>query len=199
MYPLFETICIENGQILNGHYHELRFMQSFVTHYGKKPAYLLFDQLILPDLANSLKYKLRVNYNDTGTNWTVSEYRNTIPVSLRLVCDDAATYHLKYAERKHLNRLYIKRGNADDVLIIKNGFVTDATYSNILFTDGLKIVTPATPLLEGTCRARLLNENKIQEKLILADTILRYPSFQLINAMNDFDENRWISTQKIIK
>jgi len=198
MYPLFESIYIENGQIRNGLYHEFRFKNSYFEHFGDNPGYSLFDNLNLPELDSSLKYKLRIDYNKTGTYRTISEYLNKIPNTLRLLQDNTIDYSLKYGNRNHLNDLYNQRAGADDVLIIKNGHITDATYSNIIFTDGAKIVTPSTPLLHGTCRERLITENKIQKAEIRKDNLHQYNSFQLINALNDFNKNRWIDIQNII-
>ena len=198
MYPLFESVCIANGEIQNAFYHESRFKLSFYAFFGFEAKYSLFDKVILPRIDKSLKCKLRIEYNEIGTKWTISEYLNTLPTSLLLLKDNEIDYRLKYADRKHLNHLYHQKINFEDVLIIKNGFVTDATYSNILFTDGYKIVTPSTPLLLGTCRTRLLAEEKITEVPIKAASIHLFKSFQLINALNDFDENRWIPIQNIV-
>jgi 4-amino-4-deoxychorismate lyase len=199
MYPLFESVCIENGEIQNGTYHESRFKSSFYAFFGFEAKYSLFDKVFFPRIDKSLKYKLKIKYNEIGTNWTIFEYLNTIPTGLLLLEDDEINYQLKYADRKQLNHLYQQKVNFEDVLIIKNGFITDATYSNILFTDGRKIVTPSTPLLHGTCRTRLLAEEKITESPIKADSIHTFESFQLINALNDFNENRWIPIKNIVK
>lgn len=197
MYPLFESVCIENGKIQNAHYHESRFKSSFYTYFGFEPNYTLFDKIALPRIDKSLKCKLRIEYNEIGTKWTISEYLNTIPSSLLMLKDDEIEYRLKYTDRKNLNQLYQQKTNFEDVLIIKNGFITDATYSNILFTDGQKIITPSTPLLNGTCRTRLLSEEIITEAAIKADSIHFFVSFQLINALNDFDKNRWVPIRNI--
>jgi 4-amino-4-deoxychorismate lyase len=197
MYPLFESICIENGKIQNAHYHESRFKSSFYAFFGFEPNYSLFDKVVLPRIDKYLKCKLRIEYNEIGTKWTISEYLNTIPSSLLLLKDDEIDYRLKYVDRKNLNHLYLQKVNFEDILIIKNGFITDATYSNILFTDGHKIVTPSTPLLKGTCRTRLLAKEIITEAVIKADSIHLFESFQLINALNDFDKNRWKPIQNI--
>ncbi|WP_339841219.1 aminotransferase class IV [uncultured Maribacter sp.] len=198
MYPLFESVCIENGQMKNGQYHELRFKTSYFQFYGCEPKFSLFDKLNLPQLDRCLKYKLRIDYKETDSTWTVSEYLNKIPTSLLLLKDDDIDYNLKYTDRKQLNQLYYKKVDFEDVLIVKNGHITDATYSNIIFTDGHKIVTPSTPLLHGTCRARLIAEEKITEAPIKVDTIHLFESFQLINALNDFNEDRWIRIQNIV-
>ncbi|WP_396633523.1 aminotransferase class IV [Maribacter sp. R86514] len=197
MYPLFESVCIENSQIKNADYHEARFRRSYMQLYKTHSTYSLFDGIHLTNLDPNLKYKLRIGYKQHGTRFSFSSYENSIPSSLKLVSDDTISYHVKRNNRKKLNNLYKLKEDFDDVLIIKNGLVTDTSYANILFTDGKQIVTPATPLLEGTCRARLLDHNKISEKRILEAEIQNFESFQLINALNDFDENRWIPIKNI--
>ncbi len=197
MYPLFESVCIVNGEIQNGNYNESRFKSSFHAFFGFEAKYSLFDKIILPRIDKSLKCKLRIEYNEIGAKWTISEYLNKIPTSLLLLKDDEIEYPLKSTNRKQLNNLHHQKGDFEDVLIIKNGHITDATYSNILFTDGHKIVTPSTPLLHGTCRTKLIAEEKITEAPIKADAIHFFESFQLINALNDFDKNRWIPIQNI--
>ena len=166
-------------------------MAKFYAFFGFEPNYSLFDKVILPRIDKSLKCKLRIEYNQIGTKWTISEYLKTIPSSLLMLKDDEIEYRLKYADRKNLNHLYKQKANFEDVLI------TDATYSNILFTDGQKIITPSTPLLNGTCRTRLLSDEIITEAAIKADSIHFFVSFQLINALNDFDKNRWVPIQNI--
>ncbi|WP_405395512.1 aminotransferase class IV [Maribacter sp. Asnod2-G09] len=199
MYPLFESVCIENSQIKNAAYHEARFNKSYLQQYKTHPTYTLFDGIHLTNLDDTLKYKLRIGYKQNGTRYSISEYENSIATSLKLVSDDTISYALKKNNRKKLNALFLQREEADDVLIIKNGLVTDASYSNILFFDGKQIVTPTTPLLEGTCRARLLAINRIVEKSISVAELQNFESFQLINALNDFDESRWIPIENIKK
>lgn len=197
MYPLFESVCIENSQIKNAEYHEARFNRSYIQQYKTHPTYSLFDGIHLTNLDNNLKYKLRIGYKQNGTRYSISEYESSIPKSLKLVTDDTITYALKKNNRKKLNALFQQREEADDALIIKNGLVTDTSYSNILLFDGKQIVTPSTPLLAGTCRARLLAKNSIIEQSISVDELQNFESFQLVNALNDFDESRWISIKNI--
>lgn len=197
MYPLFESVCIENSQIKNAEYHEARFNRSYIQQYKTHPTYSLFDGIHLTNLDNNLKYKLRIGYKQNGTCYSISEYESSIPKSLKLVTDDTITYALKKNNRKKLNALFQQREEADDALIIKNGLVTDTSYSNILLFDGKQIVTPSTPLLAGTCRARLLAKNSIIEQSISVDELQNFESFQLVNALNDFDESRWISIKNI--
>ena len=197
MYPLFETVCVGHGAIQHAHYHEQRFLKSYLHFFGKEPDYSLFDTIELPKLDKVIKYKLKVSYAKTGTNCSITQYNNPIPVCLQMVVSNSAAYDHKFTDRKHLNTLYGNRKNADDVLIIKNGCITDASYANIVFKKGDTIHTPKNPLLHGTCRARLIAENRTMELEIKPNQLEQYNSFQLINAMNDLDETRWVDIKYI--
>lgn len=197
MYPLFETVCIKNGTILNGTYHESRFMHSYQHHFHNAPDFSIFDTVHLTELHPKKTYKLKIMYGKQDAVWTVSEYHNTIPTTLKVVMDDHIAYGLKFLDRASLESLFDQRASFDDVLIIKNNLVTDASYANILFKKGTEISTPKTPLLRGTCRARSIVEHTIVEKDIPVLEIPRFTHFQLINAMNDYDPYRWISTKNI--
>jgi len=197
MYPLFESVCVAGGAVRHGRYHEQRFEASYRKLYGKKPGFSLWEGLSLEGADPSLTYKLRIRYNASGTSWELAEYRSRLPETLRLVWDDTVEYALKYSDRQALDRLAAQRDGADDVLIIREGLVTDSSYCNILFWDGREVTTPKRPLLEGTCRARLLAEKRIAEADIPADGLDRYLAFQLVNALNDFDPGRWRPLENI--
>ncbi len=96
-------------------------------------------------------------------------------------------YSDKWENRKKINELFAQKGNCDDVLIIKNGWVTDSSYANILFFDREQWWTPSTPLLAGTQRAKLLEEKRIFERPIRPSDLKKYQSFKLVNAMIPFD------------
>lgn len=80
-----------------------------------------------------------------------------------------------------------QKQSCDDILIVKNGFVTDSSISNIIFFDGYKWVTPDTPLLKGTMRQFLLEAAEIKEETITVQNLTTFTSFRLINAMLGFD------------
>lgn len=92
-----------------------------------------------------------------------------------------------------------QKNDADDILIVRHGLITDTSFSNILLLDGMQWVTPAEPLLAGTCRARLLQQQRIIAKTIHLEDLSKYSHFMLINAMRDFDLTRAVSvsTQSI--
>jgi 4-amino-4-deoxychorismate lyase len=102
-----------------------------------------------------------------------------------LVYSDNLVYDLKYLDRSCLISL-INRSSADDILIIKEGCVTDSSFTNIVFTDGKRWVTPDTPLLCGTMREKLLIKGIINTERITVDNIFQFTHFRLINAMLGF-------------
>jgi len=58
-----------------------------------------------------------------------------------------------------------------------------------LFKKGKDWFTPATYLLNGVQRQNLLKQKKVKETEITLQNIKDFSHFQLINALNDFNEN----------
>ena len=84
------------------------------------------------------------------------------------------------------DELYARRGACDDIVIVKNGLLTDTTIANIALYDGNQWLTPASPLLEGTTRTRLLDIGKLTEAEISIDTLDRYYMTAIMNTMLGF-------------
>jgi 4-amino-4-deoxychorismate lyase len=102
-------------------------------------------------------------------------------------------YSFKSENRQQLDAVFEKRNGCDDIIIIKNRFVTDSRAANILFFDGSDWVTPDTPLLEGVQREYLLSQKLIKMKRIKEGDIKSFQKIKLINAMIDFDRANEIS------
>jgi 4-amino-4-deoxychorismate lyase len=101
---------------------------------------------------------------------------------LEIVEANNMDYAYKYANRDALIALK-NASQASDVLIVKNGMVTDITYANVAFWDGQNWVTPALPLLQGTKRTCLLKTKKIIEKNIQIADIQSFTKIKIFNAM----------------
>lgn len=93
-------------------------------------------------------------------------------------------YAYKYSDRRELQSLILP--SYDDIIIQKNDLLTDTSIANIAFFDGQKWVTPKSPLLEGTTRARLLDEKFLTLKNIRSLDIQSFSHFALMNAMIGF-------------
>lgn len=107
---------------------------------------------------------------------------------LRLVHGDDLDYTFKFADRTRIDELFAAKGPADDILILKNGYITDSSYANVILWDGYSWWTPDRPLLAGTQREKLLREGRIKERPILASDLKDYKKLKLINAMLSLEE-----------
>jgi 4-amino-4-deoxychorismate lyase len=117
---------------------------------------------------------------------------------LRIVPSDIE-YSLKYANRDALNALLESNKDVDEVIIEKNGYLTDTTISNIAFFDGKQWMTPEKPLLEGTMRAKLIDEGFLKTKQIKKEDLQNYSQVGLMNAMIGFKILNIDTIQNIIK
>jgi len=97
--------------------------------------------------------------------------------------DNNIKYNYKYYDRSKINELFEQKGECDDILIVKKGFVTDTSFANIIFCDEGKWITPSTPLLPGTTRQRLIENKTIFEKEILAKNLYNFKKIRIINSM----------------
>lgn len=186
MFRFIETLRIERGVVFNLGAHERRLNETRNAFFPD------CEPLAIAPLLTADSYRERTRCRvEYARNITQIEY---IPYSLRRVsrlkCVDADTldYRFKYADRSALNQLFERRGNADDILIIRNNLLTDTSICNIALWDGTCWVTPATPLLYGTMREKLLSQNRIQEKDIAVANLVDYQRIRLFNALIDFGE-----------
>ena len=211
MCRLFETIRIENGQPLHLRWHEERM---------RKPGLMIRDPragnlepgigLRLLDSGLWLKSIIKVPENMQtgivkcnviyGQEILEISFRPNIkrPVrSLKLVYTESFDYHLKYSDRTGLEELFARRGLCDDIIIVNGGLITDSSISNLVFYDGSMWYTPAHPLLEGTCRARLIAQGKIIPLDIRPEDLHHYRGCKLINAMREPQEEEIVGMSNI--
>ncbi|WP_345992456.1 aminotransferase class IV family protein [Sulfurimonas sp. HSL-1716] len=179
---LLETIKIIDGKIQNLSYHQARYENSL--HTLNKEARYHLQELIVPPTKGI--YRCRVIYNEDDVTVSYHPYTFHEVTSLKLIHNDNINYSLKYENREYLDLLFEQREGCDDIVIVKNGYITDTSKANLAFFDGSKWYTPASPLLYGTTRARYLDEGKIFEKQISADEMQEFANVAVLNAMVDF-------------
>ena len=188
MYPLFESLCVQDGQLLHAQCHRLRFVKAYRHCYGHSNPFDLLQGLNIPaEFAQGI-VKLRIRYNHKDRNFHFEHYQTQKIESLQLVYTEELDYSFKYTERENLNALFSQKGKSDDVLIVKKGRITDSSYANVVFFDGNEWWTPNHPLLKGTCRARLLSQEIIKEILLEVNDLKNFKGLKLINAMRDMDQ-----------
>jgi len=173
-----ETILITD-KIENLLYHNIRMNTTRAIFFSKEPI----------DLENFIEIRpnkrCRVLYSEDILKVEYFELVKREFKKFKIVHSDIE-YNFKYEDRKKLNSL--KPQNVDEVIIIKNGLVTDTTISNLAFFDGKEWYTPKKPLLEGTKRMELLEKGFLKEKDIKVDDITKYPKIAMMNAILGFYE-----------
>lgn len=187
MSLLLETIRCENGELQNLPFHQAR-MNASVKSLFKTENHIKLAEIVVPALSPQGLYKCRVVYGKSIESVEFQPYRLPNIRSLQQVTGDQIEYSFKYADRSSLQRLLENKGDCDEILIVKNGLVTDTSFSNIIFFDGDKWLTPARPLLRGTQREKLIKEQKIFPADIRPAELFRFREMRLINAMIRFDD-----------
>lgn len=184
MYPFLESICFDGDQYRLLPYHQERIDRAFSNFFPNSPS-LQLESLLPGNLPTGIRSKIRMLYGEADFKIEANRY-NIRPVhSLRVIEGGVLDYAYKYSDRSEIDRLFDERGGADDIMITKNGFVTDSSYANLLFLHEGRWFTPKTALLFGVKRQFLLQKQTIQETEIHVDDLPKYESVSLINSMLD--------------
>lgn len=187
MSQFIESIKVEDQEIFLLELHQKRVNQTF-AHFGKEGSI---------DLAKIFKnlqhdedglFKLRISYDlDKRVRTQMIPYAIPEIHDFQLVENNSFDYSFKFEDRKELDKMKMK-SKAEEIIIVKNNHITDTSFSNILFLKGKDWFTPSSYLLNGVQRQNLLKQKKIKETEITLQNIKQFSHFQLINAMNDFDD-----------
>jgi len=194
---LFEVVKVRGKKLHNIDYHNNRMNWSLATVFGLNEPISLEKEIIIPKTLNNQAHKCRVIYTNKIEKIEFEPYQPRIISSLKIIAHNTIDYSVKYYDRKTINDLFEKRGSCDDILIIKNGFITDISYANIVFWDGCQWITPSSPLLPGTKRQQLIDQKKIVEKEIKIKDIQSFEKARIINAMIDLEESNDILINNI--
>lgn len=186
MCRFIETVRIEGRTAWNMPLHDERMNATRRAVWGNMPP-LRLEDVIRPALYSS-RTRCRIVYGREIERVEYFPYRIRPVHSLRLVPCGGVDYSFKYADRTGLDALFLQRGNADDVLIVRNGLLTDTSIANIALWNGSEWHTPAHPLLKGTRREELLRDGVIAEREIAVSALPEYRKICLFNAMLLFGE-----------
>ncbi|AZI21350.1 aminotransferase class IV [Chryseobacterium taklimakanense] len=197
MYQFIESIKIEDQEIFLLEYHQKRVNETF-RQFGKETSIDL--EKIFKNLQHDEDglYKLRIVY-DLERKFTTQ----LIPYAIaeiddfQLVENNTIDYFFKYENRKEF-AIMKEEARSEEIIIVKNNRVTDTSFSNLLFLKGKEWYTPNTYLLNGVQRQYLLKNKKIKEAEITLQNLKEFSHFQIINALNDFDDMFVYSLYKIL-
>ncbi len=187
MSQFIESIKIEDQKAYLLDFHQKRVNETF-AHFGAEGSINL--EKIFKDLQHDedglykwrVVYDLQKNVKTQLIPYAIAEIEN-----FQLVENNDIDYSYKSEDRKEFEQLKVK-AKTDEIIIVKNNHITDTSYSNLLFLKDETWYTPTTYLLNGVQRQHLLKNKKIKEAEITLQNIREFTHFQLINALNDFDD-----------
>ncbi len=190
-----ETLCIKSGKICNLRHHDARFNTTREKLFDVKKIESLKDLITVPrDLETDRIYRCRILYQEKIETLEFIPYVEKKIQKIKLLeIPTNFDYTYKWADRIFFAKLLRDYADADEVLMIKNGYITDCTIANVAFFDGSNWFTPSTPLLRGTRRAQLLAKKKIFETEIKTNDLSKYKKLILINTFRDLDEAKVIA------
>lgn len=188
MYRLVESIKLKDGVFYRLKFHQERVDKAFEACFPNEEPISLFDNLYQTMIPQEGIYKCRIVYDVDVQLVEILPYVRREINSLKLVYTDMKSHFYKLEDRTLYNEAFAKRGECDDVLLVRNGLLTDASYSNIALFDGNNWFTPRVPLLYGVNRADLLKQEKLIEKDINVGDLKDYQKIALFNAMIEFGE-----------
>jgi len=131
-------------------------------------------------------FKCRVVYDSVVRLVEFIPYIRREIHSLRLANTDIESLPYKPEDRSSLNAAFSQRGECDDVLLVKNGLLTDTSCANIALFDGKQWITPRLPLLYGVIRGQLLSEGKLTVKDVKPEDLVNFQLITLFNAMIEY-------------
>ncbi|WP_288377564.1 aminotransferase class IV [uncultured Chryseobacterium sp.] len=187
MSQFIESIKVEDQEVFLLDLHQKRVNQTF-SHFGKE------DSIDLIKIYKNLQhdedglFKLRIAYDlDKRIRTQMIPYAIPEIHDFKLVENNSFDYSFKFEDRKELDKMKMK-AKAEEIIIVKNNHITDTSFSNLLFLKGKDWFTPSTYLLNGVQRQHLLKHKKIKETEITLQNLKQFTHFQIINALNDFDD-----------
>ncbi len=176
----FETIKCEDFEVFNLEYHKKRVSNTIGLNFD-------LGSYIYPP-TNDL-YRCKVIYDQNEIlDVQYYLYKKRDIKSFKIVYDDTIVYDKKYLNRGNIDKLFLQKENCDDIIIIKNGLLTDTSIANIAIYYQNRWITPKKPLLYGTTRARLIESKKIFEEDITVQMLKDVKQLALLNAMVNFDK-----------
>jgi len=179
-----ETIRFENGEFHLLDYHQERIDRTYASFYsGHSPIQLT---QILPEFYENGKYKFQLEYDLENHQLTNRLYTPKTIRTLQLMEADL-DYGFKFSDRSELQKL-LDKSKADEIILVKNGLITDTSYSNLAFYDGSAWWTPEQPLLAGVRRSSLMSKCKLRATNLRVDDLPKFSKVSLINALLDLGE-----------
>lgn len=197
MCLFIETICYDQGQFHRIDLHNERCNRTRNHFFGTVFNLQLELFLAVPSWLKDETVKCKVTYGKEITGIEYELYKVRPVKSLQLVNDDAIDYAFKYADRTKLSQLHQFRGQADDILIVKNGYITDISYANILLKKDGMWYSPQYPLLHGTRIESYFRQGVVTPALLRPEDLPLFSEARIVNAMISIENSPVIPVRNI--
>ncbi len=197
---LLETIRYEGGTCRLLDLHEERMLRSLKA---LAPMSSMFQRLKSKGLEQLIKewqgaevlfqglelgqtYKLRLIYDEKQICHLEALAYSPLRVE-KLWLYEVGTdfsYEHKFLERTCLNPFNEAENSKPKIpLFIKEGLLTDSSFTNIILRFGEELLTPRKPLLRGVMREHLLREGRLREEDLGLEALKSCDEVLLINVM----------------
>lgn len=205
MYRFLETMYYDGSGIRNLDLHLERIQSSLIYSSGGVLSGVGNSMLIqIKEILRSFQIsgqaqRVRVLYDENGLDIEASPLMIQYPTTFRCVdVDHNFDYSYKFADRQVLNEAFLKRNGKEDVILIRDGWVTDTSKANLAFRKNDKWYTPYFPLLAGTTWKKLVSEQSLLPRPIHVDHIALFDVVRTFNALHAFEAAPEIPVDQII-
>lgn len=195
MCLLLESILLKNGDfpLLSLHQNRMNTSQLSLDISSKLD---LTSHLSALNFPIKHSYKCRVLYREKIEKVEFIPYQIKEVNSFQLVKIDQLDYSLKWANRIEIELL---SPSGSVPIFVQDNKITDSSYANLAFYNGEEWHTPASFLLNGIKRQKLLQEGILTETLIRLKDLKNYRQFKQINAMMTWEEAPIYDISTILK
>ncbi|PKP20562.1 MAG: chorismate-binding protein [Bacteroidetes bacterium HGW-Bacteroidetes-21] len=197
MCQLFESIKIKDGRAFHVDLHQNRMDRSVKGIFKTTNSINIASVLSHEDLPRTGLFKCRIVYDEVLRSIEFIPYKQKNIQSLGIVKADDLEYDFKFVDRKKFHDLTVENSGVDEIIILKNGSISDSSYSNLVFWNGAAWHTPDKPLFKGIQREFLISRNIIKEARICLPDLRKYKKVGFINAMMDFEDMPVVEMAKV--
>jgi 4-amino-4-deoxychorismate lyase len=180
----FETIKVEDGTAKNLEYHQKRVDRT------RRELFHLSDKLDLKEHLNNLPHagvhRVRIEYEKDVKSLTCRQYEVNREFNSFKIVHSKLSYQYKFSNREELDSLVHKSNECDDIIIVKNGLLSDTSIANIALEVNGVWLTPQLPLLRGATRERLLDEGLLTCAHLTVKDLEKMEKFAIINSLLEF-------------
>lgn len=182
MSRCFETLHVKDGKPLHVRFHNTRFWKSSWEVFGVR-THVDLASLIDPPMPEC---RCKIVYD---TQVVRVEYAPLVPRVFRHfeVVSHDASYGYKFEDRRWLEALK-NQSKADEIILSHQGLVQDTSIANLAFYIHGQWLTPAKPLLQGTARARWLEQGRIRQASLESADLGKAEKFAIMNALLNWQE-----------